>query len=159
MLRFRIVFQARVGFFAEDFGFVGIYGDDAIAGGLHVLSDAKTGTPGIGREADYRDGFIVFEDVGDYVIAVRPVLRDGCFHGMRFTARDRVIAASSGDSGGMASEDFFLYRNLWGGQGRRGDLALNLRFSSRRFVGRDSDSIYSGDRERRDGQDPRGDLN
>ena len=76
-----------------------------------------------------------------------------------FTARDRVIAASSGDSGGMASEDFFLYRNLWDGQGRRGDLALNLRFSSRRFVGRDSDSIYSGDRERRDGQDPRGDLN
>ena len=90
---------------------------------------------------------------------MRPVLSDGYFHGIPFTARDRVIAASSGDSGGMASEDFFLYRNLWDGQGRRGDLALNLRFSSRRFVGRDSDSIYSGDRERRDGQDPRGDLN
>ena len=81
MLRFRSVFQAWVGFFAEDFGFVGIYGDDAIAGGLHVLSDAKTGTPGIGREADYRDGFVVFEDVSDYVITAWPVFGDGCFHG------------------------------------------------------------------------------
>jgi hypothetical protein len=70
-----------------------------------------------------------------------------------------VIAASSGDSGGMSSEDFFLCRNLWDGQGRRADVALGLRFSSRRFVGRDSDSIYSGDRERRDGRDLRGDLN
>ena len=56
---FRDVFEARVGFFAEDLGFVGIYGDDAVAGGLHVLSDAETGTSGIGREANYRDGFVV----------------------------------------------------------------------------------------------------
>jgi hypothetical protein len=46
----------------------------------------------------------------------------------------------------MASEDFFLYKNLWDGQGRLGDVALNLRFLSCRFGGRDSDSIYSGDR-------------
>ena len=48
VLRFWDVFKARVSFFAEDFGFVGIYGDDAIAGGLYVLSDAETGAPGIG---------------------------------------------------------------------------------------------------------------
>ena len=29
---FRDVFETQIGFFAEDFGFVGIYGDDAIAG-------------------------------------------------------------------------------------------------------------------------------
>src|ERR1700732_4369406 len=75
------------------------------------------------------------------------------------TARGRFIAASSGDSGGMASEDFFLYRNLWDGRSWRGDVALNLRFSSHRFVGRDSDSIYSIGRARRVGRDLRGDLN
>jgi hypothetical protein len=40
---FRYFFEAWVGFFAEHFPFVGIYGDDAVAGGLYVLSDAKTG--------------------------------------------------------------------------------------------------------------------
>jgi hypothetical protein len=75
------VFQTRVGFFAEDFGFVGIYGDDAVAGGLHVLRDAETGTSWIGREADDGDGFIVCEDVGDQVITVRPVFGNGRFHG------------------------------------------------------------------------------
>jgi len=45
---FRNVFETRIGFFAEDFGFVGIYRDDAIADGLYVLSDAKTGASGIG---------------------------------------------------------------------------------------------------------------
>jgi hypothetical protein len=144
---FRDVFKTRIGFFAEYFGFVGIDGDDAIAGGLHVLGDAKTWASGIGREADYCDGFVVFEDVGDGVIATRPVLRDGCFHGMPFTARDRVIEALSEDSAGMASEDSFLYRNLRDGQGRRADVSLDLRFSSRRFGGRDFDSIYSGDRD------------
>jgi len=48
VVRFWNVFEARVGFFAEDFGFVGIYGDDAVAGGLYVLSDAETGASGIG---------------------------------------------------------------------------------------------------------------
>jgi hypothetical protein len=82
VVRFRDVFETRVTFFAEDFGFVGIYGDDAVAGGLHVLSDTETWTSGIGREADYCDGFIVFEDVGDCVITVRPVIGDGCFHSL-----------------------------------------------------------------------------
>jgi hypothetical protein len=48
VLRFWDVFKARVRFFAEDFGFVGIYGDDAVAGGLYVLSYTETGAPGIG---------------------------------------------------------------------------------------------------------------
>ena len=47
VLRFWDVFEAWVRFFAEDFGFVGIYGDDAVAGGLNVLSDAETGAAGI----------------------------------------------------------------------------------------------------------------
>jgi len=47
VLGFRDVFKARVGFFAEDFGFVGIYGDDAVAGRLNVLSDTKAGASGI----------------------------------------------------------------------------------------------------------------
>jgi hypothetical protein len=69
-LRFWDVFEAWVRFFAEDFGFVGIYGDDAISDGLHILGDAETGAPGVRREADDRDGFIIFEDVGDQVITV-----------------------------------------------------------------------------------------
>jgi len=48
VVRFWNVFEAWVGFFAEHCGFVGIYGDDAVAGGLYVLSDAETGAPGIG---------------------------------------------------------------------------------------------------------------
>jgi len=80
VLRLRDVFETWITFFAEHSSFVGIYGNDAIAGGLHVLSDAETGASGIGREADYRDGFIVFEDVGNYVITVWPVFGDGYFH-------------------------------------------------------------------------------
>ena len=48
VLGFWNVFETRVRFFAEDFGFVGIYGDDAVADGLHILSYAETGAPGIG---------------------------------------------------------------------------------------------------------------
>ena len=48
VLRFWDVFEPRVRFFAKDFGFVGIYGDDAVADGLHILSYAETGAPGIG---------------------------------------------------------------------------------------------------------------
>lgn len=95
VLGFRDVFEARVGLFAEDFGFVGIYGDDAVAGGLYVLGDAKTGASGIGREADYRDGFIIFEDVGDYVVTVWPGIGDGCFHGDVFGWRAGKLSRSS----------------------------------------------------------------
>jgi hypothetical protein len=94
---FRYVFEARVGFFAEHFGFVGIYRDDAVAGGLYVLSDAETGASGIGREADYRDGFIVFEDIGDYVIAVWPVIGDGSFHSdVRYSRAPKLSRSSLG---------------------------------------------------------------
>jgi hypothetical protein len=48
VLGFWNVFQAGIGFFAEDIGFVGVYGNDAVPGGLYVLSDAKTGAPGVG---------------------------------------------------------------------------------------------------------------
>ena len=79
-LRFRDVFEARVGFFAEDFGFVGVYGDDFVADGLHVLSDGETRASGIGREADYGDDFVVFEDIGDFVVTAWPVIGDRCSH-------------------------------------------------------------------------------
>jgi hypothetical protein len=48
VLRFWDVFEAWVRFLAEDFGFVGIYGDDPISDGLYVLSYAETGAAGIG---------------------------------------------------------------------------------------------------------------
>ena len=79
-LRFWHVFEAWISLFAEDFGFVGIYGDDAVAGGLYILSDTETGATVIGREAHYRDGFIIFEKVANCVRTVRPVIRDRCFH-------------------------------------------------------------------------------
>src|ERR1700730_6228055 len=67
------------------------------------------------------------------------------FIAMSSEARDRVIAASSGDWGEMASEDFFLYGNWWDGQGVRGDAALNLLFSDHRTAMGDSDSTLWGD--------------
>ena len=112
VLRLRDVFETWITFFAEHFGFVGIYGDDAIAGGLHVLSYAETGTSGIGREADYRDGFIVFEDVGDYVITVWPVFGDGYFHNDVCYWRGKIIEEFFWDWGGTACEDFSLCANL-----------------------------------------------
>jgi hypothetical protein len=48
VLRFWDVFEAWIGFVAKDFGFVRIYGDNAIASGLYVLSYAETGATGIG---------------------------------------------------------------------------------------------------------------
>jgi hypothetical protein len=48
MSRFWDVIETWVRFFAEDFGFVGIYGDDSVPGGLYILSDTETGAPGIG---------------------------------------------------------------------------------------------------------------
>jgi hypothetical protein len=48
VLRFWDGFEAWVRFFAEDFGFVGIYGDDAVSDGLYILSYAETGATVIG---------------------------------------------------------------------------------------------------------------
>jgi hypothetical protein len=61
------VFEARVGFFAEDFGFVGIDGDDAVAGGLEIGSDFIAGAGRIRGEADDGDGFGRAEEVEDGV--------------------------------------------------------------------------------------------
>ncbi len=61
------IFQAGIRFFAQDFGFVGIYRDDAIAGRLQILGYTKTRTHGIGREANDGNGLGVTKDIGDRV--------------------------------------------------------------------------------------------
>ena len=61
------VFEARVGFFAENFGFVGVDGDDAVAGRLQVSGDFVGGAAGIGGEADDRDVFVDAEELDDGV--------------------------------------------------------------------------------------------
>jgi hypothetical protein len=61
------VFEAGVGFFAEDFGFVGIDGDDFVADALEVGSDFVGGALRIGGETDNGDGFGGAEKVGDGV--------------------------------------------------------------------------------------------
>ena len=58
------VFKAGVGCFAENFGFVGIDGNDFVAHGLEIRGNAKRRAQGVGREADDGDGFGVFEYVG-----------------------------------------------------------------------------------------------
>lgn len=65
--RFRDVFKAGIGFLAEDFGFVRIYGDDFVADALEVGSNFVGGTSGIGGESDDGDGFGVAEEVADGV--------------------------------------------------------------------------------------------
>jgi hypothetical protein len=64
---FRDVFEARVGFFAEDFGFVGINGDDAVADRLEIRSDSVAGTDWIRGKSDDGDGFGGTEEVEDGV--------------------------------------------------------------------------------------------
>jgi len=61
------IFEAGVGFLAEDFGFVGVDGDDFVAGGLEVSSYLVGGTARIGGEADDGDGFGLAEEIGDGV--------------------------------------------------------------------------------------------
>ena len=80
-------------------------------------------------------------------------------------ARAKLSRRSVGDWGGRACLRIFPFvANLWGGRSlradrgrmgdrvRRGDLELSLPFSGR-FVGRDSDSIYSVDRDWTGGRD------
>jgi hypothetical protein len=62
------VFEARVGFFAQYFGFVGIDGDDAVADGLEIGSDFVAGASWIGGEADDGDGFRGAEEIEDRVL-------------------------------------------------------------------------------------------
>lgn len=64
------VFEAWVGFLAEDFGFVGIDGDDGVADGLEIRGDAVGGARGVGGETDNGDGFGGAEELGDGVVQV-----------------------------------------------------------------------------------------
>lgn len=61
------IFEAGIGFLAEDFGFVGVDGDDGVAGALEVGGDFVGGTKGVGGEADYGDDFGLAEEIGDEV--------------------------------------------------------------------------------------------
>ena len=61
------VFEAGIGFFAQDFGFVGIDRDDAVAGGLEIGGDFVRGAAGIGGESNDGDVFVDAEELGDGV--------------------------------------------------------------------------------------------
>jgi hypothetical protein len=61
------VFETSVGFFAEDFGFVRIDGDDFVARALQVGSDFVRGTARVGGKTDDGDGFGGAEEVTDGV--------------------------------------------------------------------------------------------
>ena len=63
----RNVFESRVRFLAEHFGFVGIDGDDFVAGGLEVGGDAVRWTEAAGGKADDGDGFGAAEEIADRV--------------------------------------------------------------------------------------------
>jgi hypothetical protein len=78
---FEDVFQACVGFFAEHFSFVGIDGDDAVAGGLQVSGDFMAGAGGVGRKTDHRDGFGGAEELGDGIRGGSGVVRKVKEHG------------------------------------------------------------------------------
>jgi len=61
------VFEAGVGFLAEDFGFVGIDGDDFVADGLEVGGNFVGRAARVGREADDGDGLGGAEDLREGV--------------------------------------------------------------------------------------------
>jgi hypothetical protein len=61
------IFEARVGFDAENLGFVGIDGNDFVADGLEVGGDFVGRAKGIGGETDDSDGFGGAENFGDGV--------------------------------------------------------------------------------------------
>ena len=61
------ILETGVGFLAEDFGFVGIDGNDGVAGGLKVSRDLVRGASRIRREADDRNGLGMAEQISDGV--------------------------------------------------------------------------------------------
>ena len=61
------VFDAGIGFLTEDFGFVGVDGDDFVAGGLQVGGYFVGGASGIGGEADHRNGLGLAQEIGDWI--------------------------------------------------------------------------------------------
>ena len=60
-------FQGGVTFLAEDFPFVWIHRDDAVADRLQVSGYFVAGAGGVRGETYYGDDFSLFEDVGDWV--------------------------------------------------------------------------------------------
>jgi hypothetical protein len=59
------VLETGVGFLAEDGGFVGVDGNDAVAGGLQVGGDAVAGAGRVGGETNDSNGFGRAKDVGN----------------------------------------------------------------------------------------------
>lgn len=74
------IFQARVGFFAEDFRFVGIDRDNFVSGGLEVGGDFVRRAAWVGGEAHYGDGFGAAEKVGDGVGGVGSLVGEMKLH-------------------------------------------------------------------------------
>jgi len=65
------VLEARIGFLAEDLGFVGVDGDDFVADGLEIRGDFMRRAARIRGEADDSNCFGGAEDVGDGVGGLR----------------------------------------------------------------------------------------
>jgi len=61
------VFEARIGFLAEHFPFVGIDGNDAVADRLEVGRNFVAGAGRIGRETDNGDGFCEAEKIEKWI--------------------------------------------------------------------------------------------
>jgi hypothetical protein len=61
----RHIFEACIGFLAEDFALVGVDGNDAVADGLEIGGDFVGGTTGIRGETDDGNGFGLAEKIGD----------------------------------------------------------------------------------------------
>ena len=70
------ILEASVGFFTEDFGLVGIDGDDSVAGALEVGSDLMGRAARVGGESDNGDGFGGAEEIEDGIRRWRGVIRD-----------------------------------------------------------------------------------
>ena len=64
---FGYIFEARVGFFAQDFGFVGIDRDDAVAARLHVRGDAVARPRGLRGQTHHDQRPVLLEHRGDGV--------------------------------------------------------------------------------------------
>src|ERR1700733_1551167 len=85
------IFEARIGFLAENLALSGIHWNDAIASGLHVLRDAVARAEFSRREAHDGDGLAGLENFGDGIfrtaarLCVRVILSPTLVCGRRFT--------------------------------------------------------------------------
>jgi hypothetical protein len=87
------VLQARTGFRAEHFPFVGIDGNDAVADGLEIQGDFVAGAGGIGGEADNGDGSCDAEEIEDGIGGARGVVGEIDFHGRWLDAEGWGVGA------------------------------------------------------------------